>query len=267
MRKILCLLLCLLLPLGAFAEPRMPEWRGNINDSADILTAQTLADLSEFSKQLSQQAGVDLHVATVHFLDGLDAQAYAARLFEKWELDDTDLLLLGVAGEDSFAAVMGSGAERTLGRTNTENLLYLSSDFGSLFRSQRYDDAMAAFAVGLNTLTEKQTGGAVRLDGLFGREPAVTIAPFELNGGELWQQVMESINETPAEEWFFEDEEDGMSAGSWIALLVLISILLRERKRDRQRRRMRGAGRSGCGCSPLGWIVGLLGLGFLFGKE
>ena len=61
-----------------------------------------------------------------------------------------------------------------------------------------------------------------------------------------------------------EDEENGLTAGGWIVLIILIMIVLRQNKRDKARRR---AYRSGCGCSPLGWIIGLLGLGFLFNKE
>ena len=52
-----------------------------------------------------------------------------------------------------------------------------------------------------------------------------------------------------------------LTAGGWIVLIILIMIVFRRNKRGHTRQR------SGCGCSPLGWIVGLLGLGFLFNKD
>lgn len=277
MKKLLCILLCLmmfLLPASALGAARMPEMRGNITDSADVLNAQTAADLAEFAKQMTQTAGVNLHVATVHFLDGMEAQAYAEKLFQKWELTDEDLLLVCAAGEDTFATAIGATAEQLIGRANAENLLYTSSEFGQLFRTQQYDAAMAAYCKGMNALLEKQTGDSVRMDGLFGEESLTSGKMldvdeyFEKYGGLLWHDVMEAINEAGEDYQTYyaeeEREENGLTAGGWIVLIILIMILLRQNKRDRIRRRAR---RSGCGCSPLGWIIGLLGLGFLFDRD
>ena len=262
MKKFLCMLLCLLLPLHALAAARMPDMRGNINDVADVLSAQTVADLAEFSKQVTQKARIDLHVAAVHFLDGMEPLAYAERLFHKWQLTEEDLLLVCAAGEDSFALFMGDKAAQVLDRSSADNLLYTSSEFASLFRSQRYDAAMAAFARGLNVLLEKRTGSAVRMDGLFGQNVPSVPVQLETYGTELWKDVMESINESTHERQSHfreaDERENGLTAGSWIVLIILIMIMLRRNKPGRSR------GRSGCGCSPIGWIVSLLGLGFLF---
>lgn len=275
MKKMLCILLCLLmLPLSALGAARMPEWRANINDTADVLSAQTVADLAEFSKLVTQEENIDLHVVTVHFLDGMEPQTYAEQLFAKWELSSEDLLLVCAAGEDSFATAMGEEAEQVLGRANADNLLYTSSEFGELFRTQQYDAAMAAYSKGLNSLLEKQTGSAVRMDGLFGEESLTMGEPldvdeyFEKYGGALWNDVMDAINEASVDYQAYYDEEEreenGLTAGGWIVLIILIMIVLRQNKHDRARRRER---RTGCGCSPLGWIIGLLGLGFLFDRD
>ena len=269
MKKALCVLLALamlLLPVGALGAARMPEWRGSINDSADVLSAQTVSDLAEFAKQVTQAANVDLHVVTVHFLDGTDVQTYAEKLFDKWQLADDDLLLVCAAGEDSFATAIGETAVQLIGRNNAENLLYTSSEFGELFRTQQYDAAMAAYCKGLNNLLEKQTGDSVRMDGLFGQSAEDEADPFDVYGGELWSDVMEAISETSADYQNHYDEaereEEGLTAGGWIVLIILIFIVMRQSRPLKHGPRKRR--RSGCGCSPLGWLIGLLGLGFLF---
>ena len=274
MKKLLCLLLCLMLPFTALAAARMPELRGNINDAADVLSVQTLTDLSEFSKRVSEKAAFDLYVVTVHFLDGMEAQTYAEQLFLKWDLTGEDMLLVCAAGEDSFALAMGAEAEELLGKSNADNLLYTSSEFSQLIRTQQYDAAMAAYAEGMNALLEKQLNSAVSMKGLFGQEsltigePVDVDAYLEKYGGALWHDVMDAINEAGVDyqTHYYEEEreENGLTAGGWIVLIILIMILFRQNKRDRARRRAR---RSGCGCSPIGWIIGLLGLGFLFNKE
>lgn len=271
MKKLLCILLCLLLPALAFAEARMPEKRGNINDSANVLSVQTVADLEEFSKRVTQEAAFDLHVVTVHFLDGMEAQAYAEQLFRKWELTGEDMLLVCAAGEDGFALYLGAEAEELLGSSNAANLLYTSSEFSQLIRTQQYDAAMAAYADAMNTLLEKQLNSAISMKGLFGKESLTVGEPLNVDayleqyGSALWHDVMDAINETGVgyQNHYYEEEreENGLTAGGWIVLIILIMIVFRKNKRSHTRQR------SGCGCSPLGWIVGLLGLGFLFNKD
>ena len=259
MKRFCCLLLCLMIPAAAFAAARMPEMRGSITDSADVLSAQTLADLSSFSKQVSQKADIDLHVAIVHFLDGMEPQAYAEQLFAKWDLGGNDVLLVAAAGEDTFASVMGVTAEAALDRANADNLLYTSSDFGTLFRSQQYDAAFASYCTAFNALLEKQTGSSVRMNGLFGqtedRQPAAQIT------SELWNEVMEAITDSSEryqvrhEE--LDREENGITAGGWMVLIILFVILFRQNKRNRFSRRRE---RKGC----LGWLFSLLGINLIF---
>lgn len=271
MKKMLCALLCfmlLALPLGALGAARMPELRSSINDSADVLSAQTTEDLTEFCKLVAQKTELNLYVATVHFLDGLDAQTYAAQLFDRWNLGQKDLLLVCAAGEDSFATAMGAEAGQLLGKANADNLLYTSSEFGALFRTQQYDAALAAYCKGLNALLKKQTGTEVRMDGLFGQKAQAAPQQRDSLGGELWREVMEAITETSEDYQTHHSEikreEEGLTAGGWIVLMILISIVLRQNRRDRRIRRER---RSGCGCSPIGWILGLLGLHWMFDKD
>ena len=77
---------------------------------------------------------------------------------------------------------------------------------------------------------------------------------------------MEAISETSADYQNHyheaEREEEGLTAGGWIVLIILIFIVMRQSRPLKHGPRKRR--RSGCGCSPLGWLIGLLGLGFLF---
>jgi len=240
----------------------MPELRGNINDFADVLSAPIAADLAEFSKLVTKKADIDLYVATVHFLDGTDVQVYADQLFVKWNLTEEDILLVGAAGEDSFAVSMGADVQSKLGKTNVDNLFYITSEFATLFRSQQYDSAFALYAFAFNNLLEKQTGNGVRLDGLF--TDAVPDASGEASAQdmELWRDVMDSINQSSHD---YRDsysrserEEDGLTAGGWLVLIILILIVLRQNKADRRRSRQ-----GGCGCLPVSLITAVIFLALL----
>lgn len=263
LKSMLCLCLCLLLALTgpALASARLPAQRGALTDDADVLSAQTVSDFSSYAQQVETETGLRLHVALVHFWDGLDAQAYADALFEAWALGDKDILLCGAAGEDAFAAAMGKDASDMLGRQSAENLMYTSSRFGTLFASQQYDAALAEYCRAFNALLIKQTGAEISLDGLFGM-PQVQTTPVPVSESRLWDEVMDAINDSSADYQTRHESrrhtENGLSAGGWIVLAVLVLIVLRSGGRRRA-----GRARGGCGCAPLGWLFSLLGLNVL----
>ena len=261
LKNMLCLCLCLVMALAgpALASARLPVQRGAATDDADVLSAQTVSDFSSYAQQVEAETGLRLHVALVHFWDGLDAQAYADALFEAWNLGDMDILLCGAAGEDAFATAMGDGAADLLGRQSAENLMYTSSRFGTLFASQQYDAALAEYCRAFNALVLKRTDADISLDGLFGTAQAT---PAPTSESRLWDEVMDAINDSSEEYQARHDSrrhtENGLSAGGWIVLAVLVLIVLKSGRRGRTGR-MRG----GCGCAPLGWLFSLLGLNVL----
>ena len=166
LKNMLCLCLCLVMALAgpALASARLPVQRGAATDDADVLSAQTVSDFSSYAQQVEAETGLRLHVALVHFWDGLDAQAYADALFEAWNLGDMDILLCGAAGEDAFATAMGDGAADLLGRQSAENLMYTSSRFGTLFASQQYNAALTEYCRAFNALVLKRTDADISLD-------------------------------------------------------------------------------------------------------
>ncbi len=260
-KTLICFLLCLVLPLSALAA-RMPALRGPVTDDANVLSAQMSSDIQQFARKLEDETDIELHVAVVHFLDGLDAQTYANELFAKWKLDDDALLVLVAAGEDLCATVMGEDAAQKLGRSNAESLLYTSSAFSTLIRAQRYDEAFAAYCPALNALVEKQLGESIRLNGLFGVQAEHAPARF---ASELWGEVQTALQDSGEriqQRWEDEEkQENGLTAGGWIVLIILVVIVLRKKPIPTARRGC------GCGCSPLVWLLGLFGLGRLFDRE
>jgi len=257
MKRMLSVLLCLIMiPAMALGAARMPDMRGAVTDAADVLSQQTAEDLAAYAERLEDATDLRLHTAIVHFLDGMDAQAYANALFAKWELEEESILLLGAAGEDTFAMVMGGKAEKTLGKANAENLLFTSSEFSTLFRTQQYDSAYASYCTALNALAAKQTGESIRMDGLFGQSTPTPAQQVQNYTSELWSDVMEAISDSSESYHHLhergEREEEGLTAGGWIVLIILVIIMLRRNKADRKRK-------PGC----LGWLFGLFGINLL----
>lgn len=264
--RILCLLMALALPACALAAARLPAMRGAVTDDADVLGQQTAADIAEYAQKVQNQTELSIHVAIVHFLDGLDAQTYANQLFEKWGLGDQDILLLGAAGEDCFATAMGKDAQKKLGKSNAENLMYTSSAFSSLFASQQYDAAFNAYFKAMNTLIGKQLGENIRLGKLFGSVETTGQTHTDY-GSQLWSEVMQSINDTSETHQEYQIEyrqkSNGMTAGEWIVLAILIGIVFSQSTPARKGRSNRDYKRYGCGCSPLGWLFSLFGINVL----
>lgn len=263
--RILCLCLAVMLPACALAAARMPAMRDVVTDDADVLGQQTAADIAEYAQKVQEKTDISIHVAIVHFLDGLDAQTYANQLFEKWALGDDDLLLLGAAGEDSFATALGKNVQKKLGKNNAENLMYTSSSFSGLFRGQQYDAAFNAYFKAMNTLIGKQLNQEIRLGKLFGSvDTASTDTDY---GSQLWSEVMQNIYDTSEShqeyQMEYKQKSNGMSAGEWIVLVILIGIVFSQSKPARKGRQNRNYRQYGCGCSPLGWLLSLFGINVL----
>ena len=274
MKKLTCALLCALLVslcVTGFAAARMPADRGVLTDDADKLGAQTAQDIVNYADKLKDEADVKLHVVLVHFLDGMTAQGYADALFESWDLGGDDMLILGAAGEDSFATSLG----KDVGESNAQNLMFTSSHFGELFKAQQYDAAFASYFVALNTLVEKQYDERISIDGMFAAAQAGTQAtaePAESNGtfgSQIWSEVISSIQQR---EDYYQDyhqtrerESGGIGIGGWIVLAIIVTIIFGQSDPARRARRQGGRDyrRYGCGCSPLGWLLNIFGVTIL----
>lgn len=301
MKKWICGILSLMLVLTsafALADARMPVSRGSLTDDADVLSNEVSSAIVEYAGDVKDETGVDMHVAIVHFLDGLDAQTYANQLFTKWELGDEAVLLLCAAGEDTFATAMGKKAENKLSKQNMDNLMYTSSDFSNHIANQEYDAAFAKYFVAFNDLINKRYDENLKLPKTLGKIASVGVVesaeqPVQnASAGSLWQQITSGVQQNGQNGqngqnssympnlWYqtmqgVEDNsshytdyyeshdygENGIGVGGWIILVILMMIIFSQSHPARKAKRnfqKRHPQRSG-----RGWLFGLLGLALM----
>lgn len=61
-----------------------------VADYADVITADTEQYIIEKNADLEQLCGGQIVVAAVDFLDGMDIEDYAYKLFSDWKIGDAD---------------------------------------------------------------------------------------------------------------------------------------------------------------------------------
>ncbi|MDD3409641.1 MAG: TPM domain-containing protein [Eubacteriales bacterium] len=268
----LVLTICLLTPAFALGAARYPERVGTVTDDAGVLGQTLLKDIASFAEKCEDEADVRLNVALVSFLDGEDAQSYASHLFQRWELGENDLLVLGAAGEDSFAVALGANVSGKWSESAANSLLF-SSGFSEQFKEQQYDAAFGRFFIAFDEVLSKRFDAEVKLGQLFAdyqpqaqptAVPTATPVPQDA-GNALWDSMMDSIKNNVNDyndyhERRASEPDEGLTPGGWIVLVVIILIIFSQSDPARKRR-------GGCGCGPLGWIFAALGLGQLFGGE
>jgi len=294
MKKWICGILSLMLVLTsafALADARMPVNRGVLTDDADVLSNELSSAIVDYAGDVKDETGMDVYVAVVHFLDGLDAQTYASQLFTKWELSDEAVLLLCAAGEDSFATAMGKKAENKLSKQNMDNLMYTSSDFAGSIGRQEYDGAFAKYFVAFNDLINKRFDESLKLPKAITRaaegntaeevQPGTTssfsagslwsqitsgVPEFE-NGSSvfipgMWSETMQGVEDNSSHYTdYYQDHsygENGIGVGGWIILIILVMIIFSQshpvRKANNRYKKNHGG---------KGWIYGLLGVALI----
>lgn len=287
MKKWICLFLVMVLTLTAavaLAGARMPSLRGALTDEADVLSSAMSAAITEYAKDVDDETDMDLHVVFVHFLDGLDAQTYANRLYEASDLNNESILLLCAAGEDSFATAMGKEAEEKLGKQNLDNLMYTSSAFAEHIARQEYDAAMGKYLTAFNDLINKRFDEGVKLPAAVAaaagqQNQTEAVQPSGL--GSLWSQITSGVESGDSSSAFYmpdfwsetvqgvvdnsehynhyqrEESSNGIGVGGWIILIILILIIFSQSHPATKAKRVyRSSGKK----KPLGWLFLLFGI-------
>jgi uncharacterized protein len=103
---------------AAFAALNFPALTGRVVDEAHVLSPVTVADLERKLADLEQKSGIQLVVATVPSLDGVEIEPYANELFRAWKLGEAKknngVLLLIAPKERKIRIEVGYGLEGTL---------------------------------------------------------------------------------------------------------------------------------------------------------
>ena len=108
-----------------------------VADEADVISSDTEKYIIEKNAELEQLCGGQIVVATVDFLDGMDIEDYAYKLFKDWKIGDEDkdngILLLLAIGEENYWCMQGKGLENALTSGDIDDILwnYLEDDFAS----------------------------------------------------------------------------------------------------------------------------------------
>lgn len=223
---LLCLLACLC--VCAAAEPRYPDKSGETTDAAGVLSHTTLEDLRTLDNRLDNADALRLKVVTVDFLDAADADDYAAALFERWRLDDEDMLLLLAVGEDKYAVHAGEDVNRLISPGIQSKLL--ATCLEEPFLQQEYDAAIAAFVPALVSEINKAYGESISTNGLFGRSSSSMFADW----ASKLQSGAQTIEEAADSFLTREDESTGFSLAKVILTIALLMIAFGSRKKNRK---------------------------------
>ncbi|MCL1805592.1 MAG: TPM domain-containing protein [Clostridiales bacterium] len=147
------LVLLVSLPVGApaYASGAVPEYKDEyefVADLAGVLSADTIDFINDYSWALTEACGGEVIVVTVDFLNGLDSEQFAYRLFNDWKIGsperDNGLLLLLAVGEGKYWALRGEGIRQQF----SDGLLdaYLTDYLEADFDAGDYDAAVYQFA-------------------------------------------------------------------------------------------------------------------------
>ncbi|NLB91425.1 MAG: TPM domain-containing protein [Clostridiales bacterium] len=256
-------------PLIASAEltsARYPEKNQTLCDHANLFSDEVIVKLGAAMDSIQEQAHIQLWVVTVHFLDGLGAYSYAQGLFTHWELGADDLLLLLVAGEDTFVSYAGEDVLPILSSQTQQHLL--SSYLEPAFLRFSYDEALSSYLKGLTDHLNKQL--LISLPGAW-TAPVTTAAPNTLSAKEdlLWP----STREEPFDQKAFEEKNANASSepkkinAGQVFFIVLLALIFFGNKEQRKMATSAGCWGLGCGCSPLGWLFAALGISKFFSKN
>jgi len=121
-RRLAGLVVALLLAAAAApsdaAAPNFPPLTGRVVDQANVLSPDVRSSLEAKLAALEDKSGIQLVVATVPSLDGLEIEPYANQLFRAWRLGETKknngVLFLVAPKEHRARIEVGYGLEGTL---------------------------------------------------------------------------------------------------------------------------------------------------------
>lgn len=194
-----------------------------VADYAKVIDSTTEDYIIEQNIALENLCGAQIVVAAVDFLDGMDIEDYAYKMFNSWEIgdasEDNGVLLLLVIGEENYWCVQGTGLENVLTSGEISDILwdYLEDDFAA----GDYSDGV------------RKT---------FDRLYDVVYDYYEDSSYAGGYADSEYVGNDPYDEYdyYYEDEEGGfidllIGIAVIIVIIVVISAIIGDTKRRRRR--------------------------------
>lgn len=144
--KLLTTLLALILVLAgissAYAAIPEPSEGFYVADYADVITDETEQYIIEKNGDLEYYCdGAQIVIVTVDFLDGMDIEDYAYKLFNDWGIgasgSNNGVLLLLTIGEENYWCMAGKGLEGELTGGDLDELLWIYLE--DSFAAEMYD--------------------------------------------------------------------------------------------------------------------------------
>ncbi len=233
---LLCILLLLCLPSGAFAVVDAPA-DVYVGDYANVLSESTERYIIAENQKLAEATGAQIVVVTVDFLDGIEIEDYAYKIFNDWGIGDADrnngLLLLLAIGEDNYYAMQGAGIERVLSSGTLGDYLYdyLEDDFAAGDYDAGVNDVFDAFLEWFYIYYDLSATGTVNNNNNNNNDYAGTV------GGTYENNADDYDNDADWIVWLI------------VILIIILLISMNNRRKDQNNKKNNRRGGSGGGRS------------------
>lgn len=137
--RIFTISLIIVLTLATVAFAGIPEKSDSfyVADYAKVIDSDTEDYIVQKNGDLEAACGGQIVVVTVDFLDGMDIEDYAYKIFNDWEIgskeNNNGVLLLLAIGEENYWCMQGKGLENKITADDIDDMLwnYLEDDFAS----------------------------------------------------------------------------------------------------------------------------------------
>ena len=153
MRKFLPAIVVLLAAAGLLAGPKLPDYKGPINDLAGVLSRSEIQQLESKVLAYRAQTGTEIGVLIVPTLDGQSLEDYAHDVFKAWGVGQKEsnkgVLFLVAIQEKKARVEVGYGLEGELTDLESGRLVNKNSPMAQYFRKGDYAGGVDAVIDGM----------------------------------------------------------------------------------------------------------------------
>ena len=166
----------------ALSAPNYPALTGRVVDGAGVLVPDTRAALDVKLKELEDKSGIQLVVATLASLQGLEIEPFANGLFRAWKLGEakanTGVLLLVAPNEKRVRIEVGYGLEGTL--TDALSKIIIANAMAPRFKANDFAGGITRGVDDIITVLTTDAAEWQKRPSLRAEEPALLdqIMPF-----------------------------------------------------------------------------------------